>query len=233
MLDTSGMIAGGIVHDFNNLLTTISGYAEMIDDELPRGTALSEQVLRLRTAVSRASLLSRQLLQIGDDKPGEKSRISVNEILCETLDLLKNQAAGKIRFESDIPSDPIYVFAAQTQLFRIFLNLLTNAIRSMNDRGGRLHVSASQVSGEMAGPAKGRAGIPVYALITVSDTGPGIDRKVIKRIFEPMFSGRPDSGSAGLGLSVVHDIVRDLEGEIRVTSKAGTGTTFRIFLPTA
>lgn len=230
-LDTNGMIAGGIVHDFNNLLTTISGYAEMIHDELPGGTALSEKVLRLRAAVSRASLLSRQLLQTGDVSSGEKSKVSINEILYETLDLLKDQAAVNIRFRSDIPGEPVYVYAAQNQLFRIFLNLFTNAIQSMNDRGGLLHVRVSRIPAVKIKPPLRIPGISAFTLITVRDTGSGIDPEVRKRIFEPGFSGRHDISSAGLGLSVVHDIIRDLDGEIRVASKTGAGTIFRIYLP--
>jgi signal transduction histidine kinase len=231
-LDTIGMVAGGIVHDFNNLLTTISGYAEMISDELPIDSVLSEKVLRLRSAVTRASELTQQLTTVGDNYPAERTDVNVNEILREALDLLINMHTLKIRTQSDIQKDPIYVVADPNQLFRIFINLLMNAFQSMNRNGGLLSVSTVLRTAEKVKSATGRdTNAPFYALITIRDTGSGIDTKARKHIFEPQFSGKSDSPINGLGLSVVHDIVNDLEGFIRVTSKKGAGTTFRIYLP--
>lgn len=231
-LDTIGMVAGGIVHDFNNLLTTISGYAEMICDEVPKDSALSEKVLRLRSAVTRASELTQQLTVIGDNYPAERTDVNVNDILREALDLFNNLHTLKIRTQSDIPAEPIYVVADPSQLFRIFLNLLMNAFQSMERKGGLLSVSAALITDAKVKSATGKKTVaPFYALITVRDTGPGIDNKARKHIFEPQFSGRSDSPINGLGLSVVHDIVKDLEGVIRVTSKNGAGTAFRIYLP--
>lgn len=231
-LDTIGMVAGGIVHDFNNLLTTISGYAEMISDELQADSALSENVLRLRSAVTRASKLTQQLTAIGDNYPAERTEVNVNDILREALDLFKNLYTLKIRTQSDIPAEPIYVVADPNQLFRIFLNLIMNALQSMDRKGGLLSVRASLITADNVRSATLKNNVaPFYALITVRDTGSGIDREARKHIFEPQFSGRSDSPVSGLGLSVVHDIVKDLEGEIKVTSKSGAGTAFRIYLP--
>lgn len=231
-LDTIGMVAGGIVHDFNNLLTTISGYAEMISDELPKDSALSEKVLRLRSAVTRASELSQQLTTIGDNYPAEIAEVNVNEILRETLDLFNNLHTLKIRTESEIPEVPIYVVADPNRLFRVFFNLYMNAFQSMDRKGGLLSVRAALIKAEKVKSATGRDTVaPFYAFITVRDTGSGIDRKARKHLFEPHFTGRSDSPINGLGLSVVHDIVKDLEGVIRVISRNGAGTTFRIYLP--
>ncbi len=231
-LDTIGMVAGGIVHDFNNLLTTISGYAEMISDELSADSSLSEKVLRLRSAVTRASELTQQLTAIGGNYNAEKTDVNVNEILREALDLLNNLHALKIRTRSHIPADPIYVVADPNQLFRIFLNVMMNAFQSMDRKGGLLSVSATVITADKVKSATKRNTVaPFYALISVRDTGSGISREARKHIFEPQFSCKSDSPVNGLGLSVVHDIVKDLEGDITVTSKNGAGTAFRIYLP--
>lgn len=231
-LDTIGMVAGGIVHDFNNILTTISGYAELISDELPSDSALSEKVIRLRSAVTRASELLRQLAAIGDNYPAEVTEVNINKIIREALDLFTDLHTLKIKTHSDIPAKPIYVVADPNQIYRILLNLLLNAFQSMNAKGGLLTIRAAIIPADKIKSAslKNNAA-PFYALITVMDTGPGIDRKLRKRLFEPHYYGRSDSAIHGLGLSVVHDIVEDLEGIIKVTSKTGSGTTFRIYLP--
>jgi len=231
-LDTIGMVALGMVHDFNNLMTTISGYAEILSEELPIDSTLSEKVIRLRSAVTRASELLHKLTSIGDLYPAEKSYVNLNQILQETINLFNDLNSQKISVQIDIPAEPVYIVADPNQLFRIFLNLFINAFQSMHNKGGLLSVSAALIPTEKSKyPVGGKEFTPFTAVITVKDNGPGIERNARKQIFDAQYSGRSDSPINGLGLSVVHDIVKELKGNIRVSSKSGSGTTFRIYLP--
>lgn len=231
-LETIGLLTAGIVHDFNNLISTISGYAEMINDELPEGSSLSEKISKIRSAAARASLISQQILKIGSTGPDEKTHVNVNEILRETLNMVKSLPDYNIKIKSRIPEKEFFILVEPTQLFRVFLNIITNAIQSMEGKGGLLSVRTSVSPAGKIKPGIIRKLIaPEYVIVSIKDNGPGIDGSIEKRICEPFFTGRINSPGKGLGLSIVYNIVEEMNGAIRVSSKMNSGTVFKIYLP--
>ncbi|MCX6255027.1 MAG: PAS domain S-box protein [Bacteroidia bacterium] len=143
-LETIGALAGGLAHDFNNILATISGYSEMLHDDLPIDSTLSEKVSKIQGAVSKARSITNQILTFSRQVEQEKIQISVSEVLKETIGFVKSAIPYNIIVKSRIPKKKAYVFADPTQLFRVFLNLMTNAIQSMEETGGTLSVDLTE-----------------------------------------------------------------------------------------
>lgn len=231
-LVTVGLITEGIVHDFNNIITTINGYAELLRGELPSGSPLSVKVEKILTASERAAILSEKILNIGDPEKDEKTRFNINKLLLETADLVRSAAPPGIKFRFIIPEAEFLIFADQIQLFRVFLNMLMNAIQSMKKNGGTLSLK-SEILPESAIPALPVREIRVeeYAHIMISDTGGGIERSLEKRIFEPFRGGGDKAGGRGLGLYIVKGIITEMNGVIKISTGKKSGTRFHIYLP--
>ena len=231
-LETIGALAGGIAHDFNNILATISGYSEMLKDDLPKASALSEKVSKIQGAVLKAQSITNQILTFSRHVEQEKINISVSEVLRETIGFVRSAIPPKIVVKSHIPKKDTNVFADPTQLFRVFLNLMTNAIQSMEEDGGILSVNLAIVKGNLVQHAlKKDIVADEYVLVSFKDTGKGMSPSLIKRIFEPFFTTREVGKGTGLGLSVVHGIVSEMEGEILISSKEQKGSTISVYLP--
>ena len=137
-LETIGSLAGGIAHDFNNILATISGYSEMLHDDLPKNSDLSEKVSKIMGAVKKAQSITNQILTFSRHVEQEKVLINVSEVLKETIGFVKSSIPSNIVLLSRIPKLEANVLADPTQLFRVFLNLMTNAIQAMEENGGTL-----------------------------------------------------------------------------------------------
>lgn len=231
-LETIGSLAGGIAHDFNNILATISGYAEMIQDDLREGSDLSEKVSKIQGAVIRARSLTNQILTFSRQVEQEKIQVSVTEVLRETIGFVKSVIPSNIIIKSRISKKNATVFADPTQLFRVFLNLMTNAFQSMEEDGGTLSVYLSIVDGiGIQHELNKNIVADKYVLLTFKDTGKGMDPSLVSRIFEPFFTTRKIGKGTGLGLSVVHGIVSELEGEILVSTKKEKGSVFYVYIP--
>jgi signal transduction histidine kinase/PAS domain-containing protein len=231
-LETVGALAGGIAHDFNNILTTISGYSEMLQDDLPKNSELSEKVSKIQGAVLKARSITNQILTFSRQVEQEKIIISISEVLKETIGFVKSSIPSNINVRSHIPKKEANVFADPTQLFRVFLNLMTNAIQSMEEKGGTLSVNLSVVDGKLVKHELSKDIVAdEYALLTFKDTGKGMNPSLLSRIFEPFFTTREVGKGTGLGLSVIHGIVTEMEGEILVSSKKEKGSVFYIYLP--
>jgi two-component system, cell cycle sensor histidine kinase and response regulator CckA len=231
-LETIGSLAGGIAHDFNNILTTISGYSEMIQEDLPEYSPLKKQVNKIQGAVNKAKFITKQILTFSRQLEQEKVRTNVSAVLKETIGFVKSAIPSNIKIKSKIPKDNAEVLADPTQLFRVFLNLMTNALQSMEDRGGVLTIDLSIVRGSQVQHELTRNIIAdEYVLLSFRDTGTGMDPSVINRIFEPFFTTREVGKGTGLGLSVIHGIVSELEGEILVSSRKEEGSVFYVYLP--
>lgn len=231
-LETIGVLAGGIAHDFNNILATISGYTEMLQEDLQNEPELTEKTGRILTAVKRAQSLTNQILTFGSQEQNERIPVDVNDILKETIGYIRSFTPEKIIIESDFSELPTPVLANPTDLFRIFLNLMTNAIQSMEQKRGTLSVSTIIEDGTPAD--SGRIGENVaeeYVVITFRDNGTGMDQYLMSRIFEPFYTTKEVGKGLGLGLPVVYGIVTGLEGEIRVSSKVNEGSVFKVYLP--
>ena len=231
-LETIGALAGGIAHDFNNILTTISGYSEMIKEDLPEDSLITDSVSRIQGAVNKAQSIVNQILTFSRHIEQEKIQVNVTEILNETIGFVKSSIPSQSTIVKKIPKRIVNVFADPTQLFRVFLNLMTNAIQAMEDRGGTLTVRMAVVEGKQVKHELNRDIVAdEYILITIKDTGIGMEQSILKRIFEPFFTTRDVGKGIGLGLSVIHGIVMEMEGEILVSSQKEKGTAFYVYLP--
>ena len=231
-LETIGSLAGGIAHDFNNILATISGYSEMLQDDLPKNSELSDKVTKILGAVKKAQSITSQILTFSRQVEQEKVLINVAEVLKETFGFVKSSIPENIVLKSRIPRMKANVLADPTQLFRVFLNLMTNAIQAMEEEGGTLSVNIEVVEREFVKHELNKGIVAdEYVLLTFKDTGEGMDPSLIGRIFEPFFTTREVGKGTGLGLSVIHGIISEMEGEILVSSKKNEGSEFLIYLP--
>jgi signal transduction histidine kinase/CheY-like chemotaxis protein len=231
-LETIGSLAGGIAHDFNNILATISGYSEMLHEDLPKNSDSSDKVTRILGAVRKAQSITNQILTFSRQIEQEKVLINVSEVLKETFGFVKSSIPPNIVLKNKIPKMSANVLADPTQLFRVFLNLMTNAIQAMEEDGGTLSVNMEVVEREFVKHELNKDIVAdEYVLLTFKDTGEGMDQSVIGRIFEPFFTTREVGKGTGLGLSVIHGIISEMEGEIIVSSKKSEGSEFLIYLP--
>jgi len=231
-LDALGQLAGGIAHDFNNILTGVMAYTELALMEVHRPAEVKKHLTEVRKAGDRAKDLVRQILAFSRQQQQERKPVRLHTTIREAVKLLRSTLPKTLGIESDIESNAPVVLADLTQIHQVVLNLCTNAAHAMRGKAGRLRVTLStvQVDGNASGtPAALRPG--PHALITVTDTGHGMDEAVRVRIFEPFFTTKAPGEGTGLGLSVVHGIVEDHDGVITVESRVGEGTTFRLYFP--
>ncbi len=231
-LETIGALAGGIAHDFNNILATISGYSEMMLGDLPHGSELAENVNRILGAVQKAHSIINQILTFSRHLEQEKIPVNVAEVLGETIGFIKSSIPSNISVRTRIQNRDANVLADPTQLFRVFLNLMTNSIQSMEDHGGTLTVRMEVAEGRQLKHLLNKDIVAdEYVMLTFADTGKGMEQSVVERIFEPFFTTREVGKGTGLGLSVIHGIIRELEGEILVSSREEVGSDFDVYLP--
>jgi signal transduction histidine kinase/CheY-like chemotaxis protein len=231
-LETIGSLAGGIAHDFNNILATISGYSEMLHEDLPKNSEMSEKVSKILMAVKKAQSITNQILTFSRHVEQEKVLINVAEVLKETIGFVRSSVPSNIVLKSRIAKMNADVLADPTQLFRVFLNLMTNALQAMEENGGVLTVSIALVKREFVQHELNKDIVAdEYVLLSFKDTGEGMDPSLIGRIFEPFFTTREVGKGTGLGLSVIHGIITEMEGEIVVSSKKQKGSVFSVYLP--
>jgi PAS domain S-box-containing protein len=231
-LETIGTLAGGIAHDFNNILTPILGYAEMALEEVPLDSNLGASLSRISQAATRAKDLIQQILTFSRQVEKEEIPVVITPIVKELLKLLRATLPVTIEIRADTETrvDPILI--DPIRIYQVLMNLCTNAFHAMRERGGVLQVTLKNavVENELAiRVPKLRVG--KYVLLTVSDTGCGMDEETKQRIFEPFYTTKKIGEGSGLGLSVVHGIVDSCDGAISVESKEGEGTTFYVYFP--
>jgi len=228
----TGIQVAGIAHDLNNILATISGYAEIIREDLTDDSPLKENASRIMAAVVRARSITDRMLGSGSQADHKRIQVNVNEILIETIDHIRPALPDYIKVKSDISEQRANVFADPTQLFRVFLNLITNAVQSMENSGGTLYASLSLLdSSKVKSLIRRDITADSYAVVTFKDTGLGMNASVMQKIFDPFFTTREADNGTGLGLSVVHEIVAGMKGEIIVSSKENEGSVFDLYLP--
>ncbi len=231
-MESLGTLAGGIAHDFNNILAAILGYADLAALESPAGTGLKQYIDQISLAGRRAKDLVNQILTFSRQGQSEKRPIDISRSIGEALKLLKATLPRTIEIRENILPRLAPVFADETQIHQIVMNLCANAHYAMKTTGGVLDVGLTTATiseqDSMAYPdmKPGR-----YLKLTVADTGSGIAPDLADRIFEPYFTSKPAGEGTGMGLSTVHGIVKDHGGSIKVYSEAGVGTTFNVFLP--
>ncbi len=222
-------LAGGIAHDFNNILAAIITNTEMAMDDAPEGSALREHLAIVLKAGFRARSLVRQILTLSYQKEEERQPVRIDLIARECLKLLRASLPTTIEIPLHRTNGIGFVHADTSQIHQVIMNLCTNAADAMQEHGGRLEIfmgNSDLGSDNSMGLPPGR-----YVCLSVADTGHGMDRKTMERIFDPFFTTKAPGRGTGLGLSVVHAIVRSHGGAIDVTSEPGVGTTFRVYLP--
>ncbi len=230
-LEAIGALAGGIAHDFNNILFPILGFVEMTLEELPEGGNSRRYLQEVLKAANRARDLVQQILTFSRQAEGERKPVRIQLILKEVLKLIRSTLPATINIQRRIDNECGPVLADPTQIHQIAMNLITNAYHAMQETGGNLEVGLAEhdlSDQEMTAPDQipGR-----YVRMTVSDTGPGMEKSVLEKIFEPYFTTKEKGKGTGLGLSVVHGIIRSCGGDISVRSTPGEGTVFNVDLP--
>ncbi|MBF0468178.1 MAG: response regulator [Desulfamplus sp.] len=231
-METIGVLAGGIAHDFNNILFPIMGYAEMTLWNPHVTDDIKENLQEIEKAAKRAQDLVRQILTFSRQTFQEPQMVEVGLILREVLKLLKPAFPANIEFSIELPSVPEIIFADPTQIHQIIMNLCTNAKHAMEHKGGKLSIKVRNIGSEI--PDQTKATLKPkhrYLELKVSDTGEGIPKEIKNKIFEPFFTTKMPGKGTGMGLSVVHGIIKELGGEIFVESEVGTGTVFSVYLP--
>jgi PAS domain S-box-containing protein len=226
-----GTLAGGIAHDFNNILTAISGHTHLGLNDLEEERSPLDSLLAIQEASGRAVELVRRILMFSRFQHPERRTGPVAPIVQEASELSRGALASGVTLTHTFdPAAPL-VSADPTQIRQVLLNLLANAAYAVGGRG-EIEVSVDSVSGRdpsLAGVLEARH--ERYVRITVRDSGTGMDEATLERIFEPFFTTKPTGQATGLGLSVVHGIVKAHEGAVSVKSQPGQGSVFRVYLP--
>ncbi|MFP4622501.1 MAG: PAS domain S-box protein, partial [Bacteroidales bacterium] len=231
-MEAIGTLAGGVAHDFNNILSVILGFTELSLEEVQEETLLHKNLSEVLAAGNRATHLVKQILAISRKEEEEKMPVSVVPLIKEALKMLRSTIPSSIEFREKISTENLIVEADPTQLHQVIVNLATNAKQAMPDEEGLLDVDVSRVTIDSMSPM-GYPDMPDgdYVRIAVSDTGGGIPEKYRNDIFEPYFTTKEKDVGTGLGLSVVHGIVKNHNGHVKVYSEEGKGTTFHVYLP--
>ncbi|MHC1743819.1 MAG: PAS domain S-box protein [Syntrophobacteraceae bacterium] len=233
-MEAIGTLAGGIAHDFNNILTAIYGYAEMARYKTQEDSGVHRDLDQVLTACNRAKDLVRQILTFSRQGEQERKPVQLRPILKEALKLLRASLPSTIEINQDIAlrSGEDRVLADPTQIHQVLMNLCSNAADAMRDSGGILEVTLDQQDVD-EGQARRFPGLHPgrHVRMCVRDTGHGMDPEVMEHIFEPFYTTKGLGKGTGMGLAVVHGIVRNHNGAITVSSELGKGSVFAVLLP--
>jgi PAS domain S-box-containing protein len=232
-MESIGTLSGGIAHDFNNLLAIILGNAELAMEDVPEWHPAKDNINEIRTASLRARDVVRQLLSFGRKTDPKKRPVKLVQIVEDALKFLRFSIPTSIEIHQNIPNDTDNtILADSTQINQVMINLFTNAAHAMEDAGGVITIGIQNVYlDQVSAPFYPDLSLGNYVKLTVSDTGTGIDHEIKDRIFDPYFTTKEVGKGSGIGLSVVHGIVKSHNGAIYVDSKFGKGTTFSILFP--
>jgi PAS domain S-box-containing protein len=222
-MEAIGTLAGGIAHDFNNILSAILGYTELAAHSVEEDSPLRKDLNQVLIAAERARQLVAQILAFSRQAEQEHSPFQVSRVVKEVMQLLRASLPSTLTIRLRLEAETETVLGDPTQIHQVLLNLCTNAAQAMGNGEGLLEVT---LVAEPAGTARGR-----HLRLTVRDTGPGMAPEMIERIFEPYFTTKPKGEGTGLGLAVVHGIVKNHGGEIMVESTVGEGSAFHVLLP--
>jgi PAS domain S-box-containing protein len=230
-MESIGRLAGGVAHDFNNILTAIVGNVDLATMEAGKNPALLGYLDEVSKAANRATDLVKQILTFSRVNPPDREAVAFADVVLEALRLLRASLPAAIRIQTEVAATPP-VLAHATAIHQVVMNLGTNGWHAIGDRPGTLKVEIDQVEVDEGFVALHPGLEPgPHVRLSMSDTGCGMDRATADRIFDPFFTTKPMGQGTGLGLSVVHGIMQSHHGAITVYSRPGEGTTFRLYFP--
>ena len=233
-MEALGTLAGGVAHDFNNILAAILGNAELARQDMLPDAPARQCLHEISTAARRGRELVRQVLAFSRQQPMARERVSMRAILAESCSLLKAALPSRVHLDAQCGPGDLSVLADATQLGQVLLNLGTNAVHAFGGQPGRLELRVDRFRvNDLALPAGLPTGWPGVVRVRVRDNGCGMDEATLQRMFEPFFTTRSLGTGTGLGLPVVLGIVQSHEGTIEVQSELGAGSTFELFFPAA
>ncbi|WP_067280896.1 ATP-binding protein [Mitsuaria sp. 7] len=231
-MESLGTLAGGVAHDFNNILAAILGHAGMMLDELPATSPLRGHMQQIKRAGDRAREIVQRILAYARGSSHELSKHRLRPLVEDSIGLLRSTLPASVRLTVDLHGDDCVATVDPAEVQQVVLNLCTNAWQAMPGGHGQLHVGLRAVHFDVPHAfAIGRVAPTHYAELSVRDDGHGMEEDVAKRLFEPFFTTKPRGQGTGLGLHIVHGIVHAHGGAIDVQSRPGTGTVFSVYLP--
>lgn len=231
-LEAIGTLAGGIAHDFNNIMAAILGNTVLAQEDIGEGHPAQRFLGQVIKAGQRARSLVQQILAFSRQQPSESASVPLSPLVEESVAMLRSMAGPHAQLRAILPDARLAVMGNPTQLQQILMNLGTNALHALPDGFGQIDIGLEECHFADEGPSTRPAGLEpgAYAHIWVHDTGCGMDERTREHIFEPFFSTKPVGQGTGLGLAVVHGIVKALGGVINVTSEVGRGSKFDLYL---
>jgi PAS domain S-box-containing protein len=231
-MEAIGTLAGGIAHDFNNIIFAMTGYTELAMEDLPKESEARQDLERVLQASRRAGDMVKQILAFSRQGETERQLLDLAPVIKEGLKFLRASIPSTIEIRQQMKGATAKVFVDPTQIHQVLMNLCTNAAHSMRDTMGALSVELVEVTLDNDSIAQSLQVKPGrYVRLTVSDTGHGMPPATMQRIFEPYFTTKEVGEGTGLGMAVIHGIVKDHGGGITVSSEPGKGTTFNVFFP--
>jgi PAS domain S-box-containing protein len=230
-MEAVGTLAGGIAHDFNNILFPIIGHTEMLLEDISGDGPVRDSLQQIYSSALRARDLVQQILAFARQEKNELKLIKMQPIVKEALKLIRSTIPTSISIAQDIQADCGAVKADPTQIHQITMNLAANAFHAMEETGGELKVGLKEIKLGQDDLIHSDMVPGAYACLTFADNGMGIKKEVLHRIFEPFFTTKKKGKGTGMGLSVVHGIVKRMNGAIQVHSEPGKGTQFHVYLP--
>lgn len=230
-MEAIGTLAGGVAHDFNNILAIIIGNAELAMQDMSDTHPVNQNLKEIQTAGQRARDVVAQLLSFSRQDEVRQLPVELGAIIDESLQLLRASIPTTIDIRKELYHQPLTVLSDSTQIQQVLINLCTNAAHAMEVGGGTLTVSLKKVDLDRVAADQIGLRSGAYAQLTVEDTGTGIDSSILDRIFDPYFTTKQAHLGTGMGLAMVHGIVTKYNGNITVNSQPGHGTQFQVFLP--
>ncbi len=232
-LESLGRIAGGLAHDFNNILLVVLGYAELMLNQLPASFAQRKELMEIIAGAERASALTRKLLAIGRNQPLDVRSLDLNEVIRHALKLIRRIVPEDVQIQTFLCSEVAHIAADRSQLEQLLMNLCINARDAMPGGGIlKIQTSLSSETGDLA-----QLGAPTHSsscvVLQVADTGVGMDESTQFKAFDPFFTTKASGKGTGLGLATVHGVMKQHGGDIQVESEPGHGTSFRLLFPRA
>jgi len=231
-MEAIGTLAAGIAHDFNNILFVIIGYTEMALESVSKESRLYSHFQQIFEAAIRAKDLVSQILAFSRQSEQAKQPVDIRPVVKETIKFLRASVPSITEIRTSIAPDPGTVFADPTQIHQVLMNLCTNAAHAMHESGGVMEVGLTHAELDSDFTRRHEDLDPgLYLRLTVSDTGHGMSNETLQRIFEPYFTTKKPGEGTGMGLAVVHGIVKSHGGAMTCYSELGRGSRFHVFLP--